>query len=162
MALVKSFHNTYNLTRWSKKGKQIRSETGFRESFENGLRTGMIVPSLEYILIPVLRIRIRRIRMFLGLLDPGPDPLVRGTDPDPATDPDPSFIKKKLVRKTLIPTVLWLLFDFLSFKNDVNVPSNSIKQKNFKKKKIAGSESLSNSQRHGSATLFHTLMPSKP
>jgi hypothetical protein len=31
-------------------------------------------------------IRIRRIRMFLGLLDP--DPLVRGTAPDPATDPD--------------------------------------------------------------------------
>jgi hypothetical protein len=33
----------------------------------------------------VLRIRIRRIRMFLGL--PGPDPLVRGTN----TDPDPSL-----------------------------------------------------------------------
>jgi hypothetical protein len=33
----------------------------------------------------VLGIRIRRIRMFLGL--PDPDPLVRGTDPDP----DPSL-----------------------------------------------------------------------
>jgi hypothetical protein len=33
----------------------------------------------------VLGIRMRRIRMFLGLLDP--DPLVRGTDPDP----DPSL-----------------------------------------------------------------------
>jgi hypothetical protein len=40
----------------------------------------------------VLRIRIRRIRMFLGLLDP--DPLVRGTDPDPA--PDPSIISKNI------------------------------------------------------------------
>jgi hypothetical protein len=30
-------------------------------------------------------------RMFLGLLDPDPDPLVRGTDPDPA----PSIIKQK-------------------------------------------------------------------
>ncbi len=30
---------------------------------------------------PVLGIRNRRIRMFLGL--PDPDPLVRGTDPDP-------------------------------------------------------------------------------
>jgi hypothetical protein len=30
----------------------------------------------------LLRIRIRRIRMFLGLLDPDPNPLVRGTDPD--------------------------------------------------------------------------------
>ncbi len=38
---------------------------------------------------PVLRIRIRRIRMFLGLLDPDPDPLVR------CTDPDPSIIKQK-------------------------------------------------------------------
>jgi hypothetical protein len=45
----------------------------------------------------VLRIRIRiRIRMFLGLLDPHPDPLVRGMDPDP------SIIKQKIVRKILI------------------------------------------------------------
>jgi hypothetical protein len=29
--------------------------------------------------------------MFLGLLDPDPDPLVRGMDPDP----DPSIIKQK-------------------------------------------------------------------
>jgi hypothetical protein len=26
--------------------------------------------------------------MFLGLLDPDPDPLVRGMDPDPTLDPD--------------------------------------------------------------------------
>jgi hypothetical protein len=39
----------------------------------------------------VLRIRIRRTRMFLGLPDPDQDPLVRGTDPDP----DPSIIKQK-------------------------------------------------------------------
>ncbi len=54
-----------------------------------------------------MRIRIRRIRMFLGLLDP--DQLVRGTAPDTAPDPDPSIIKQKsckIVRKTLIPTVL--------------------------------------------------------
>jgi hypothetical protein len=31
--------------------------------------------------------------MFLGLLDP--DPLVRGTDPKPAPNPDPSIIKPK-------------------------------------------------------------------
>ncbi len=31
------------------------------------------------------------IRMFLGLLDPNPDPTVRGMDPDP----DPSVIKQK-------------------------------------------------------------------
>jgi hypothetical protein len=34
----------------------------------------------------------------------------------------------KIVRKTLIPTIL-RLFDFFSFKNDVNAPSKSIKQK---------------------------------
>jgi hypothetical protein len=38
--------------------------------------------------------------MFLGL--PDPDPLVKGMDPDP----DPSIIKQKKIRKTLIPTVL--------------------------------------------------------
>ncbi len=56
--------------------------------------------------------------MFLGLLDPGP--LVRGLNPDPA--PDPSITKKKNSKKTLIPAVLWLLFDFF-LKNDVNVLS---------------------------------------
>ncbi len=40
--------------------------------------------------------------MFLGLLDP--DPVVRGRDPVPA--PDPSIIKQKIVRKTLIPIFL--------------------------------------------------------
>jgi hypothetical protein len=46
--------------------------------------------------------------MFLSLLDPDPDPGVRGRKPDPALVPDPSIIKKKLLRKTLIPTVMWL------------------------------------------------------
>ncbi len=52
-------------------------------------------PSYEHFskFLPLLRIRIRRIHMFLGLLDPDPypDPLVRGTDPDQ----DPSIIKQK-------------------------------------------------------------------
>ncbi len=47
----------------------------------------------------VLRIRIH---MFLGL--PDPDPLVRGMNPDPA--PDPFYHHAKIVRKTLIPTIL--------------------------------------------------------
>ncbi len=47
-----------------------------------------------------IRIRTRRIHMFLGILDPDPDTLVRGMDPEP------SIIKQKIVRKTLIPTVL--------------------------------------------------------
>jgi hypothetical protein len=58
---------------------------------------------------PVLRIRIRRISMFLGL----PDPLVRGM----YLDPYPSSIKQKLL-ETLNPSVLWLPYDFLSLKND--------------------------------------------
>ncbi len=39
----------------------------------------------------VFRIGIHRIHMFLCLLDPDPDPLVRGMDPDQ----DPSIIKQK-------------------------------------------------------------------
>jgi hypothetical protein len=40
------------------------------------------------------RIRIRRIRMFLGL--PDPDPLVKGTDQDPEDPaPDPSLFSLK-------------------------------------------------------------------
>ncbi len=54
----------------------------------------------------MLRIRIHRIHVFLGLLDPDPDLLVR------SMDPDPSIINSK---KTLISTV----FDFLPLKNDV-------------------------------------------
>jgi hypothetical protein len=58
--------------------------------------------------------------MLLGLLDPyqDPSPLVRGMDPDP----DPSmYHPAKIVRKTLIHTILLILFDFLCFTNDVNV-----------------------------------------
>jgi hypothetical protein len=48
-----------------------------------------------FVFVAVLRIRIRRIRKFLGLLDP--DPLVKVTDPDPDS---------KIARKILFPTVL--------------------------------------------------------
>ncbi len=60
--------------------------------------------------------------MFLGL----PDPLVRGTD----TDPDPSIFKQN--RKNCGSYRFVNSFDLLSLKNDVNVPSKSNKQKNFK------------------------------
>ncbi len=65
-----------------------------------------------------------------------------------------------MVGKTLNPIVLWLLYDFLSLKNDVNVPSKSNKQKNIflltswrSLTKIAGSGSASGSisQGYGSA-----------
>ncbi len=71
----------------------------------------------------MLRIRIRRIRTFLGLLDP---------------DPLEAWLRillssSKNSKKNLdsYGTVLLLLFDFLSLKNDINVPSKSNKQKNF-------------------------------
>ncbi len=46
------------------------------------------------------------------------------------------YHQAKIVWKTLIPTVLWLLYDFLSLKNDVNAPFKSNKQKNYEKKKF--------------------------
>jgi hypothetical protein len=39
------------------------------------------------------------------------------------------YHQAKIVRKTSIPTVLWLLYDFLSLKNVVNLASKSNKQK---------------------------------
>jgi hypothetical protein len=44
-----------------------------------------MVAVIMAVLAALLRIRICRIRMFLGLLGPDPDPLVRGTDPAPDT-----------------------------------------------------------------------------
>jgi hypothetical protein len=46
------------------------------------------------------------------------------------------YHQAKIVRKTLIPTVLRLLYDFLSMKNDVS--SKSDKQKILEKKVIVG------------------------
>ncbi len=81
------------------------------------------VSAFLYWLLPVFQICIHWIHMFLGL--PDPDPLVRGMDQAPDPDPEPSITQAKIVRKTLIPTDLWLILDFLSMKNDVNVPSKS-------------------------------------
>jgi hypothetical protein len=55
--------------------------------------------------------------MFLGLQDqdPDPDPLVRGMDPDPSI----------ILQKNLDSYYFVTLFDFLSLKNDVSVPSKS-------------------------------------
>jgi hypothetical protein len=64
--------------------------------------------------------------MFLGL--PDPDPLVRGMDPALDPDPDPFIIMKKS-KKNLNSYYFATLFDFLSLKIDVNVPSKSNKQK---------------------------------
>ncbi len=59
--------------------------------FSASLTTEILSPVLRF----RIRIRIHRIHMFLGLLDP--EPLVRGMDPhpDPAPDLDPSTPKQK-------------------------------------------------------------------
>jgi hypothetical protein len=57
--------------------------------------------------------------MFLGL--PDPDPLVRGMDPDPERI---LLSSCKNSKKNLDSYYFVILFDFLSFKNDVNVPSD--------------------------------------
>ena len=68
--------------------------------------------------LAVLRIRIHRIHVFFGLLDPDPDLLVRVMDSDPDllvrgmnsarihTCSGSFYHHAKIVRKTLIPTVL--------------------------------------------------------
>ncbi len=77
-------------------------------------------------------------------------------------------------RKTLIPTVLWLLYDFLSLKNDANVPSKRNKHKNLELKKYfllvswrsltkrAGSESGSGSFWHKYGSKYELELPYAP
>jgi hypothetical protein len=62
--------------------------------------------------------------VFLGLLDPDPDPLARGVVLL-------SFSKNSKKNLNLLSTVLGLLFDFLPLNNAVKVPSKSNMQKNF-------------------------------
>ncbi len=79
--------------------------------------------------IPVFRIRIR-IHKFLGL----PDPVLLDTVTIWIRIRillSSFYHQAKLVRKTFIPSFLWLFLDFLSLKNDVNIPSKSNKQNNF-------------------------------
>jgi hypothetical protein len=66
----------------------------------------------------VLRIRIR---LFLSL----PDPFSTGYGSGSVSGSGSFYHQAKVVRKTLIPTVLLLLYDFLSLKNDLNVASKS-------------------------------------
>jgi hypothetical protein len=64
---------------------------------EVSIRSKQCLPYVpfETVLRIQVRIRIRRIRMFLGLLDPDSDPLVRGMDLGMDPDPDPSITKQK-------------------------------------------------------------------
>jgi hypothetical protein len=63
--------------------------------------------------------------MFLGL--PDPYPLVRGVNPDPSII---LLSSSKNSKKNLDSYCFVTSLDFLSLKNDVNVPSKSYKQKN--------------------------------
>jgi hypothetical protein len=53
-----------------------------------------------------IRIRVRRIPMFLGLLNPHPNPLFICPDPAPFPELDPAINKQKNEKKNLISTVL--------------------------------------------------------
>jgi hypothetical protein len=72
--------------------------------------------------LAVLRIRIRRIRMFLGLLNSDPAPLVRDTDPAPLSS------KKSKKNPPYFLLFCDFSFDFLSLKNDVHLASKSYKR----------------------------------
>jgi len=78
----------------------------------------MVKKGVSRACIPVLRIRIRWIRMFLGLLDPDTDPLVRGMDQAP--DPDPFILlsssknrKKNLESYCFVTIFLLFIFEKL-------------------------------------------------
>ncbi len=108
--------------------------------------------------VPVLRIRIRirihRIQMFWA------SRIRSRTESISQIYGSGSFYHQaKIVRKTLIPTVLWLFYEFSSWKNVVNVSSKSNKQikviflqkRSLTKIAGSGSESGSISQGYGSA-----------
>jgi hypothetical protein len=76
----------------------------------------------------VLRIRIHRIHMFLGL--PDSDTSQRyGSGSGSCSGSGSFYHHAKMVRKTLIFYHFVTLLDFLSLKNDVNVASKINKQK---------------------------------
>ncbi len=93
----------------------------------SGLKHQLNVPSEAVFRIRV-RIRIHRIHMFFDL--PDPDPLVWGMDPDPALIWVRILLSScKINKKNLDYYYFVTLFDFLSSKNNVNVPSKKNKQR---------------------------------
>jgi hypothetical protein len=98
---VTHFHGTVNVLSKIKKLKNLQKNLFFvgffkvnDENMDSNPYQNVMDPQHWK---PVLRIRIHRIHVFLGLQDTDPDTLVRGMDPDPdpALDPDPSIIMKK-------------------------------------------------------------------
>ncbi len=77
-----------------------------------------------------------------SVADPEPDPYPYlfgppGSGSNSTRSGSGSFYHQaKIVRKTFIPAVLFLLYNLLSLKNNVNVASKSNKQKNLDKKGI--------------------------
>jgi hypothetical protein len=84
--MVHISNNQYNYFLNAKYWSQIQIRKDYSGSF---LAKSSGLDRIGLSLKPVLRIRIRS-RKFLDLLDPDPDPLVRGMDSDP------SIIKQKL------------------------------------------------------------------
>jgi hypothetical protein len=64
--------------------------------------------------------------------DPDPNPCPDPPDPHVFGPPGSFHHHAKIVRKTLIPTILCCFFYFLSLKKDVNVPKSNKQKKNKK------------------------------
>ncbi len=103
---------------------------------------------------PLFRIRIRRIRMPLCFRASWIRVLIRNLFVRIRILPS----RSKKWRKTLIFTVFWLRYDFISLKNDVNVPSKRNKHKNVEKKKfclLVSWRSLTKSARSASGSVSY-------
>jgi hypothetical protein len=66
-------------------GESLPVDDSRHEGVQLGDRSHLQIGGLWSQTVFRIRIRIHRIHMFLGLLDP--DPSVRGMDPDPVSDP---------------------------------------------------------------------------
>ncbi len=105
------------------------------------------------VFVPVLRVQIRRIRIFLVL--PAPSASGSVSHKYGSGSGSGSFHHQaKIARNNLISTVLWLLYNFLSLKNDVNILVFRIRIRiriRRSELRIRGSGSVPTC--HGSATL---------
>jgi hypothetical protein len=75
-----------NFESWGRKKRSLEKRAVDR-GVENAMSLSRCPMRMHFSGVLGIMIRIRRIRMFLGLQNPDPDPLVRGTDPDQAPDP---------------------------------------------------------------------------
>jgi hypothetical protein len=125
---------------------RLRNEFRYRTEFGTGTFCLCLCLCLCVTVFRICDILVR-IQMRIGILGSVRVPQTSVADPDPHVFRPPGsgstsqrygsgsgsgsfYHHAKIVRKTLIPTFYFVtLFEFLSLKNDVNVPSKSNKQK---------------------------------